>query len=79
MTRGGSDPVRIGDGEISWQLKDGQHLWVYRDSAPGSTDLYGPAIDAPQFTPALARVIFRSPRHQALDGKACLSGERSPG
>jgi hypothetical protein len=78
-TTGGSGPTKIGDGEISQKREDGHYRWIYRDQAPGSTDIYGPAVDAPKPTPGLRRVIFRSPRNGTLDGEACLEGSGSAG
>jgi hypothetical protein len=74
---GGSAPIKIGDGEISWKRDDGHYRWIYRDRTPGSTVISGPALDARQPTPGLMRIVFRSPRNGALDSEACLEGNGS--
>lgn len=74
---GSSAPIKIGDGQLSWKRDDGHYRWIYRDRAPGSTEISGPAVDAPQPTPGLRRIDFRSPRNGALDSEACLKGSGS--
>ena len=73
---GAGDRIRLGDGSISREVVDGQSRWVYRDAAPGSTTIYGPAVEASRFTPALQRIIFRSPHSRSLDGESCMSDQR---
>ena len=76
-TAGGTVVWRKGAGVLRRKRQGGQFLWIYRDNAPGSTDIRGPAVNSAR-SAALNRIAFEAPRYGMADGERCLSG-RSTG
>lgn len=76
-TRGGKLIKEIASGSLSRLRRSGRYVWVYTDNAPGSTDIYGPAVDAAEPTPAFKRVIFGGPRSGMVGDQRCLDGNGS--
>ena len=76
-TDGGKLIRRVGDGVLPRKRDKGVYLWVYRDSAPGSTDVNGPAVNARTPSPALNRISFGSPRNGFVGTEKCIDGTGS--
>jgi len=74
VTQGGEVVTDTSEGVIRRKHDDGRYLWIYRDHAPGSTVVYGPAVDAADQTAAFRRIRFGAPRYGKVDGEACLTG-----
>jgi len=73
-TEGGAFVARTADGFIRRKRLNRQYHWIYRDSAPGSTDIYGPAVNARRPTSVFRRIKFGSPRNAMVDGEGCMPG-----
>ncbi|MGC4252027.1 MAG: hypothetical protein QM605_11390 [Sphingobium sp.] len=73
----GGDPVRrMPEGILRRKREKGRTIWIYRDAAPGSTEVHGPAVDSIRPGPLLNRIRFGAPRaERCLTGKG--SGRRS--
>ena len=72
-TAGGMRFKRTAQGEVYLSTDDGHSRWVYRDAAPGSTDVIGPAVDGGEPTATFLRVRFGAPERR----QACLEGHGS--
>jgi hypothetical protein len=73
-TDGGKLIRKVGDGVLRRKRDKANYTWVYRDSAPGSTDVSGPAVNARKPSPALNRVMFGSPRNGFVGAEKCIDG-----
>lgn len=62
------------DGALKRKRESGSNRWSYTDDAPGSTDVYGPAVDTRRPSPALNRLMFGAITERAVDGERCLEG-----
>jgi hypothetical protein len=67
---GGVEYEKTKLGAIYLKVDSGHSRWIYRDSAPGSTDVYGPAVDGSQPTSTFKRISFGPPASR----DACLTG-----
>jgi len=73
-TDGGRLIRKVGDGVLRRKLDKAIYTWVYRDSAPGSTDVSGPAVNARKPSPALNRIMFGGPRNGVVGAEKCING-----
>jgi hypothetical protein len=76
-TEGGKLVKRIGDGILMRKRVDSRYIWIFRDDAPGSTDVYGPAVNTSKPSSALNRIKFSSPKSGFVGAEKCLSGKGS--
>ena len=76
-TEGGKLVRRVAGGVLRRKRENGRYLWIYRDNAPGSTDIYGPGVNASEPSPALNRIKFGSPRNGFVGAERCLDGNKS--
>ena len=76
-TGGGKLIQSVGDGVLRRKLNKASYTWVYRDSAPGSTDVSGPAVNARKPSPTLKRIMFGGPRNGFVGAEKCIDGIRS--
>ncbi|WEK45837.1 MAG: hypothetical protein P0Y56_12475 [Candidatus Andeanibacterium colombiense] len=76
-TEGGTFVADIGDGTLRRKRSTHGIVWIYRDNAPGSTDVFGAAVNATVPTAAFKRVRFGAPRFGMIDGERCMSGKDS--
>jgi hypothetical protein len=74
VTEDGEIVAKTSEGVVRRKHEDGHYVWIYRDNAPGSTVIYGPAVDAATETPAFKRIRFGAPRYEKVDGEPCLTG-----
>ena len=73
-TAGGEVVGEVGLGVLRVKRVDGDYVWIYRDRAPGSTDVFGAAVNSNKPTAALIRISFGGPRNGLVDGVRCLAG-----
>lgn len=73
-TDGGRLIRKVGDGVLRRKLDRAIYTWVYQDSAPGSTDVSGPAVNARKQSPALDRIVFGGPRNGFVGAEKCING-----
>jgi hypothetical protein len=64
----------VADGVLTRKRERGRYIWIYRDSAPGSTDVYGPGVNTRTPSSALNRVRFGSPQSGFVGAEKCLEG-----
>ena len=76
-TAAGTIVRKYRDGILSRERVSGRYIWHYTDSAPGSTDLYGPSIGATIANSPLSRIDLGSPRNGFVRGRKCLDGNAS--
>ena len=76
-TRGGKPIREVSNGVLSQLRNTGGYVWVYTDNTPGSTDIYGPAVNAAKPTAAFKRMIFGGPRSGMVGNHKCLDGSGS--
>ena len=69
-TMGGEEYEKTKLGVIYLKNDSNHSRWIYRDSAPGSTDVYGPGVDGSQPTPTFKRIGFGPTTNR----EACLKG-----
>ena len=62
-------------GRIELKQQNGQYIWIYRDAMPGSTDVFGPAVNGPKPSPAFRRILFGGPTLGMVGGERCLAGK----
>lgn len=73
-TEGGVLIKELANGSVRRFRRSSRYFWAYTDNAPGSTYIYGPAVDAAAPTAAFKRVRFGGPRYGIVDGQKCLDG-----
>ena len=73
-TNGGTVVRELADGTLRRKRAGSRYMWIYRDTAPGSTDVSGPAVAARRLSPALRRITFGSTREGKVSGEPCLAG-----
>ena len=76
-TDGGKLVQSVGDGVLRRKLNKASYTWVYRDSAPGSTDISGPAVNNRKPSAVLRRIMFGGPRNGFVGAEKCMDGIRS--
>ncbi|MGC6331782.1 hypothetical protein [Rhizorhabdus sp. FW153] len=76
-TEGGKMIQPVGDGVLRRKREKQGYVWIYRDNAPGSTDVRGPAVSARKPSVALSRITFGSPRSGFVGAEKCLDGSGS--
>ena len=73
-TEGGTPVRRIADGVLRHKRENSRYVWIYRDNAPGSTDISGPAVATRKASSALNRIRFGSPVDGSVGAVSCLDG-----
>ena len=73
-TEGGTLIRSVADGVLRRKRERGRYIWTYRDSAPGSTDVYGPGVNGHNPSSALDRIRFGSPSNGFVGPEKCLEG-----
>lgn len=68
---------KVADGTLSCAKSARGYVWSYRDKQPGSTDVYGPAVNAPTPAPALDRITFGALGVGTPRYKMCMRGTNS--
>lgn len=76
-TEGGKLIRSVADGVLRRKHEKRGYVWIYRDNAPGSTDVYGPAVNARKPSLALNRITFGSPQRGFVGAEKCLDGSGS--
>ena len=76
-TTGGVEYENTKFGSIYLKNDGGHSRWIYRESAPGSTDVYGPAVDSSQPTSTFKRINFGPQTNREPCLKGVGSDERS--
>lgn len=73
-TGGGKVVKKVSGGVVRRKRHNGQLTFIYRDTAPGSTDIFGPALNGTNRETVLRRIVFGGPRYGSVGGKPCMVG-----
>jgi hypothetical protein len=76
-TSGGELIRIIGGGVLRRKHDDDKYIWIYTDNTPGSTDVFGPSVNAQAPSSALRRIRFGSVQSRAVGPDKCLDGRGS--